>query len=260
MSIFKKIKKTLDFSCDVLDGVFVLHYGVTAFIFTIFAVVVSCNTKNEHVSCFKENDIPPKFLEAFCWMYSQFNGLETKSPVDKNSKAEQHKAFQDSNKIVFLCLIIAQVAFLAPKYFWMLMESGRLETLLSALNNNRNKKADNLKNLADAILNGATKNRNYFLNYLIAEHLNAINVTVSMMLLEIYLGAPSLGAEVDVIELADRDWALCWKLHCSNSKVTSQKFTKSVIHRYTSFGVMEHRDAMVMLPINMVYEKTYIFL
>ncbi|KAF8783146.1 Innexin inx2 like protein [Argiope bruennichi] len=260
-SLFKKMNKASEFS-DVItdDGVFMLHYGVTILILITFAFVVSCNTNNESVSCFKQDDIPSKFLDAFCRMRSHFNAFEKPAPIHENSEKEQTTIFQDSDDVLFFRLITGSIMFLAPKFFWKFDESGRLEALLSVLNNNRNKRADNLKNLADVILVDATKNKSYFINYLLAAILNAVNATASLILLEIYHGKPFTGTAVDVIELADRDWSLCWKIHCDNSKVTLQKFTKSVIYRHTLLGDVEQRDAIAMLPTNIIYEKIYIFL
>ncbi|GIY38658.1 hypothetical protein CEXT_200301 [Caerostris extrusa] len=46
-----------------------MNYGATAFLLILFSLLVSLHPKNESVSCFPKDDIPHKFLEAFCWMH-----------------------------------------------------------------------------------------------------------------------------------------------------------------------------------------------
>ncbi|GIX68761.1 hypothetical protein CEXT_611731 [Caerostris extrusa] len=64
------MRKSLKYFNVIIDNpVFVMHYGAIAFLLILFSLLVSLQPKNESVSCFPKDDIPPKFLEAFCWMH-----------------------------------------------------------------------------------------------------------------------------------------------------------------------------------------------
>ncbi|GBM58607.1 Innexin inx2 [Araneus ventricosus] len=267
-NLFQSVRKITQHSNVVIDnGIFSLHYGVTAFILVLFSILVLCHRPGETITCLQENVVPHKFLNAFCqlsptskWINVwQQENLEHGSVVyNEKYSANRHSYFQVDDEWFSLLLLFQTLLFIAPRYFWKFMESGRVEILVTLLYNNGNSREQNIKQLADIVLMSAKKNKKYLMSYFGAELINALNVSLCIIILGMFFDRPPRNA-VDVIEFADIDWSPCWKGFCSVGH-NFPKLTQCTINRYTSSGYVLSQQAAMILPTDILYQKMNTFL
>ncbi|GBM74434.1 hypothetical protein AVEN_51351-1 [Araneus ventricosus] len=206
LSTLKKVTKIIDCFCVVMLVVVMLRYRVS------FVSIRDAFIPNGNASSTSS-------LDAFPWNSSHFKGSDALSPEDKNAIKELANILKRVKlRLVTELLIILALTF---GYSCEREEYRKLESILSVLNNRGNSMADNLSCFANTILSRAT--RSHFIDHLFMGTLNAISVTMCMMLIEI--SYDRIFTAADDIE-----------------------FIESICHCHTSFRVVEPRKIMLKLP------------
>ncbi|GIY15703.1 innexin inx2 [Caerostris darwini] len=260
------MRKSVKYFNVIIDNpVFVMHYGATAFLLILFSLLVSLHPKNESVSCFPKDDIPPKFLEAFCWMhpiYAKDNStLKTDSGINSPMpRFAQKQIWYDDDAWISLLFLLLASAFCMPRFFWKYKESGKVQELLSLLRDTSRSSQENIMQMTDNILQDPDPNESYFVHYFIAEIFNAMISTLGIVLVKMFLDGESFPQRAEVFEFVNKDWSLCWMSHCKSTSNILEKLNKCIVHRFTSSGNVESLEAIIVLPTSMIHEKIYIFL
>ncbi|GBM20541.1 hypothetical protein AVEN_261672-1 [Araneus ventricosus] len=168
---------------------------------------------------FNGNASSTSSLDAFAWNSSHFKGPDAPSPEEKSATEDLAK---NLNTVVMRFDTEVSILFaLTVGYIYESMKYKIVDTMLSVLNNRGNSMVDNLSCVVNTILSGAT--RSHFIDDLFMGTLNAITVTMCVMLTE--MRSDQIFTAVDDIE-----------------------FIETIDHRYTSSGVAECRKITLKSP------------
>ncbi|GFQ72678.1 innexin inx2 [Trichonephila clavata] len=270
MDVFAGLKNFFRPSTGIIDNLaFKLHYKVTvALLIGASILVTSRQYFGDPIDCISRDDIPPRLLDTFCWIHTTFSlpqswekkiGDEVPYPgVDKYTPGEK-RVYHAYYQWVCFVLFLQALLFYLPRYFWKVMEGGRVKNLILNLNSpilSDEAKATNRKILVDYLLRNLNYHDLYFVWLAVSELMNFINVVGQIYLVDAFLGGEFTTYGTEVLKFTNWDSAIRYDPMVK----VFPRLTKCTFHRYGSSGDVQRHDAMCILPINIINEKIYIFM
>ncbi|XP_044759900.1 innexin inx2-like [Coccinella septempunctata] len=277
LNSFKSLIKYEQVNID--NNVFKLHYRFTVVLLVIFsALLTSKEYFGEPISCDTDDQDRKQLIDMFCWIHgtyiinkgrksdilpgifniydSTFNDLKNHTKkimgeltLEKNDQIIWQKYYQ------WVCIIFGLQAllFYLPRYIWKHWEGGRMELLVQDLcgplvppewNQATREK------LLDYLMNNNNGHTLYALHYSFCEGLNLVNVVLQIKLMDWFLaGQFSLYgltfASVNNLSPMDRVFP---------------KLAKCMYYRFGPSSTIENRDALCVLPLNILNEKLFLII
>nr|CAH8699592.1 Innexin 4 [Procambarus virginalis]DAZ89883.1 TPA_exp: innexin4 [Procambarus virginalis] len=248
------------YSRTLVDSqVFRLHYHwTTAFLFISCALVVASDYIGDAIQCMVGQEDAPKPITTYCWISSTFTinstgqvmGFGTYNP--KFHQRRFHAYYQWVPVVLFLqgCL------FYLPHLIWKNWEGKQVDLLLQDLNKSlfdedaAKKKVNIIKYLKDSW----GLNMRYSVLYFVCEVLNLVNVVGQMFLMNLFLGGFFMKYGIKVISFLTSDDT---KRNDALME-TFPRMTKCIFHLFGASGEIEKKDALCVLPQNIINEKIYL--
>jgi hypothetical protein len=246
------------------NAVFRLHYKVTTIILFAFTFVITCKQYvGDPIQC-----IPDKtsthVMDTFCWVMSTYTlphrqgGGESHPGVSSYTEGDEVKYHKYYQWVCFV-LFIQGILFYTPRYLWKTWEGGRIKMLAGNLNVSivsEDYKTDQKKNVLDYFATHLNTHNSYAIRFFICEALNLMNVVGQIYLLDYFLDGEFTSYGLDVIRFAEMD---------PDERVDPMsrifpRVTKCTFHKYGHSGSLEIHDVLCILPLNVVNEKTFVFL
>lgn len=270
-AFFESLQNVIKLNKTCIDNeVFRLHYKVTMIILVAASLLVTGKEYfGDPIDCIQvSEEVRIEFLDTYCWIHSTFTlpsaqgktiGIEVPHPgVDKwtpNEERVYHKYYQ----WVCFALFFQGLAFYFPRYLWKLWEGGRVKNIIQNLTNpvlTENEKRNQISLLNKYLLLCLKSNNVYFVEFIICECLNLINLVLQIYFMDQFLGGEFSTYGWDVLKHTEQS-------HETRTDPMIRVFprmTKCTFHFFGSSGDLQRHDSLCILPLNIINEKIYIFL
>ncbi|KAK0168514.1 hypothetical protein PV327_002305 [Microctonus hyperodae] len=270
--LFEPIKCLLNRECVQIDNiVFRLHSRATVLILLICSILITAKQYiGEPISCITDSSIDKEPMNAYCWIYSTFTvsrhlrgtpGRDVASPgvgqALEDDEIYHHRYYQ------WVCFVLGlqAVLFYTPRALWGVWERGTIALLSRDLASPFYRDIwcpERKEQLVDYFSYTYLHTHNiYALSYFFCEILNFINTIGQIYLLDVFLegqfteygpAVATFAAEIKPFDRIDPMARLF------------PKVTKCTLHTFGTAGSLQTFDAMCVMPLNVVNEKTFVFI
>ncbi|KAF5284400.1 hypothetical protein FQA39_LY17075 [Lamprigera yunnana] len=271
LNSFKSLIKLEKIHTD--NNVFKLHYRFTVIMLIVFSILITSKQYfGDPINCDVQDD-RKNVIDTYCWIFGTFRVKKSQPDIwpglgnyhsgkfANNAWKEIMNAGELDDIIIsqkyyqWVCIVLCFQAllFYIPRYLWKTWEGGRLRLLVKDLGSplissswNRESK----ERLISYILAGRYSHNMYCFRFTLCEILNFINVVGQITLMNWFLNYQFSSYGISLIT--------------TNAFETMNrvfpKLTKCTYGKFGPSGSVETRDALCILPINVVNEKLFIFL
>ena len=268
---FDSLKNVLRADKTKIDNeVFRLHYKVTFLILVTASLLVTGREYfGDSISC-----IPPgeeymqKIVDTYCWIHATFTlpdaigkrvGSEVAHPGVEKYTPDRVRVHHKYYQWVCFVLFFQAVCFYFPRYLWKIWESGKMKHMTQSLDlpimspDDRRIQIDQLANYLSCTFKS---NDMYFVQYVVCEVLNFVNVIMQIFLIDVFLGGAFSSFGLDVLRHSEMNP----EERTDPMIRIFPRMTKCNFHFYGSSGDVQKYDTLCILPLNVINEKIYIFL
>jgi len=270
--VFGELQKFLKFDSFKIDNnIFRLHYKATVLVMACASLLATTGQYiGDPIDCIVDG-IPGGMMDTYCWIHSTFSvparwvgkqgvdmphpGVSPTADLENGQERKYHKWYQWVAFFLFLEVLL----FYMPRYLWKNSENGKVAMLIGGLKDPL-LGDDGKKGQIDEIVKYFRMHRGthsmYALRFFACELLNFVNVIGQIYFIDFFLGGTFLTYGTDVfnytgLEHEDRPDPLA---------VVFPKVTKCTFHKYGPSGTVEKKDGLCVLPVNIINEKTFIFI
>ncbi|KAL3191565.1 hypothetical protein MRX96_059664 [Rhipicephalus microplus] len=250
-----------------IDGnVFRLHTGATVALLMSFSILL---TAKEYVGTPIDCHCPtlPKgVVDSFCWVESTFslrelfnasyNGTIVYPGVGHGRGERKYHTYYQ-----WTCfLMFAQaLCFYAPSWLWKAWEGGKVPAIVTSLDIRSavtQDRAELRSQMVDFLVVNMNRNRCYLVKYFLCELLSLVNVVAQTFLTDYVLGGEFLTYGWDLVRWHRGEG----REFVSPAVVAFPRITMCTFLKYGQSGTIENREAICVLPLNIVNEKLFAFL
>ncbi|KAF5280034.1 hypothetical protein FQR65_LT03289 [Abscondita terminalis] len=272
LNSFKSLIKLEKIHTD--NNVFKLHYRFTVIMLIVFSILITSKQYfGDPINCDVEDD-HKNVINTYCWIFGTFRlkdslsdniwpglGNYASRKFSNNPWKEIMKANDLDDVIIsqkyyqWVCIVLCFQAllFYIPRYLWKTWEGGRLRLLVKDLGSpliSSSWNKDCKERLIRYILAGKYSHNLYCFRFTVCELLNLINVIGQIILMDWFLN----------YQFSDYGISLATTSAFETMNRVFPKLTKCTYGKFGPSGSVESRDALCVLPINVVNEKLFIFL
>ena len=276
----KNIPKSKEISID--NVVFKLHYKWTVFFLLVSTTLIILQEYfGNNIECIADIGVSIKVINTFCFSKTTFSVTKHYNKLDVQNKVVPHPGigpYTEEDTIIHhayyqwvpFFLFLQSVMFYIPHYTWKHMEGGRLRALLVDLkytplsgeedikvNNqcipSKKKKIARLQIIENHFLERLHINRTWAVGLVFCEILNAINLSLQIFILNLFLGGNFINLGIRVI---NSDFSK----ESDPLEFVFPKVTKCTFHKYGPSGSIQNHDALCVMSLNVVNETIYTFL
>ncbi|EZA59866.1 innexin inx1 [Ooceraea biroi] len=249
--------------------VFRLHNNfTTALLFTCSMVITATQYVGNPISCIVQG-LPTHVINTYCWITSTFTmpdafnrqiGTEVAHPGVANdfgdvNARKYHTYYQ---WVCFVLFFQALVCYL-PRYLWNCWEGNLVQTLVNGMNHGMDQQETITKKkhvLMDYLMRHIRRHNSYVYRYFACEVFCLINIFGQMYLMNRFFGGQFISYGVRVLQFSD----LPQEERIDPMVYIFPRVTKCIFHKYGPSGTIQQHDSLCILPLNIVNEKTYIFI
>jgi len=251
------------------NAVFRLHnVFTTVLLLTCSLVITATQYVGNPISCIV-NGIPTHVVNTFCWISSTFTmpdafkrqvGLEVAHPgVSNDFNDESAKKYYTYYQWVCFVLFFQAVACYTPKFLWDSFEGGLLRTIVMGLRLGicpQEEKCAKKEILINYFISHLKRHKLYVVRYFACEFLCLINILVQMYLMNKFFDGEFLSYGWQVLNFSE----IPQEKRIDPMVYVFPRVTKCIFHKYGASGSIQKHDSLCILPLNIVNEKTYIFI
>lgn len=253
------------------NAVFRLHNVFTTVLLLICSMVITATQYvGKPIQCIVSG-IPTHVVNTFCWITSTFTmpdafrreyevGKHVAHPgVANDYDDENAKKYYTYYQWVCFVLFFQALMCYTPKFLWDAFEGGLLRTIVMGLNEGmcdpgeKDKKKDVL---IGYLMRHAKSHKLYALRYWACELLCLANIVLQLWMMDSFFNGEFFSYGLRVMGYSEspqeerRDPMI----------YIFPRVTKCTFHKYGASGGIQKHDSLCVLPLNIVNEKTYIFL
>jgi hypothetical protein len=272
LGLFKQVSGFLKLDSVWIDNsIFRLHYKATVLVFvTASLLVTSRQYFGDPIDCIMD-DISGAIIDTYCWIHSTFTipgrysgelgkdiphpGISPLAEVPEGTEVKYHKYYQ----WVCFFLFLEAAFFYMPRYIWKTSEGGKIKMLVQDLQEpmlSSDTKQDQITLIVKYFRLHRGTHSLYALRFFLCEVLNFVNVIFQMYFIDFFLGGEFSSYGSDVLAYTEMEGDV---REDPMSKVFP-KVTKCTFHKYGPSGTIEKRDALCVLPLNIINEKIFVFI
>uniref|UniRef100_A0A182XA18 Innexin n=1 Tax=Anopheles quadriannulatus TaxID=34691 RepID=A0A182XA18_ANOQN len=249
--------------------VFRLHNTfTTALLLACSLIITATQYVGNPISCIV-GGVPAHVVNTFCWISSTFTmpdafrrqvGREVAHPgISNDFDDEDAKKYYTYYQWVCFVLFFQAIACYTPKFIWDAVEGGLMRMIVMGLNRGACKEQEKCAKkqiLLDYLLTHLKRHKIYALRYWICEGLCFVNIIVQLWLMNRFFNGEFLSYGWDVLNYSDQPQ----EQRADPMVYVFPRVTKCNFYKYGASGSIQKHDAMCILPLNIVNEKTYIFI
>jgi len=270
--VFGELQKFLKFDNFKIDNnIFRLHYKATVLVMACASLLATTGQYiGDPIDCIVDG-IPGGMMDTYCWIHSTFSvpsrwagkqgvdmphpGVSPTADLENGQERKYHKWYQWVAFFLFLEVML----FYLPRYFWKSSENGKVAMLVGNLKDpmlDAGGKESQINEIVKYFRMHRGTHSMYAMRFFACELLNFINVIGQIYFIDFFLNGEFLTYGTDVfnytgLEHEDRPDPLA---------VVFPKVTKCTFHKYGPSGTVEKKDGLCVLPVNIINEKTFIFI
>nr|XP_019532564.1 innexin inx1 isoform X2 [Aedes albopictus] len=215
------------------SAVFRLHNSfTTALLLACSLIITATQYVGQPISCIV-NGIPTHVVNTFCWISSTFTMPD----------AYKREA----------------VACYVPKFLWDATEGGLMRSIVMGLNIGicrEDEKCAKKQALIEYVLKRLRRHKLYVLRYFACEALCFVNIIVQLWMMNRFFDGEFYAYGWKVLKFSEvpQDQRLDPMVY------VFPRVTKCIFYKYGASGTIQKHDSLCILPLNIVNEKTYIFI
>ncbi|CAL8077216.1 unnamed protein product [Orchesella dallaii] len=252
------------------NSIFRIHSTFTTVLLITFSMIVTWSQfVGQPIKCFTGNSgVPVNVLNTYCWIMTTylmpdgFNGPSSfvASPGVVNDRSDElaKKYYTYYQWVCFVLFFQAMFCYF-PKWLWQVWEDGLMNKLVCGLNIGVCEKADKDKNkgiLLDYLVRHRNRHNVYAFRFWFCEALCCANIFLQMYFMNWFFNGDFITYGLRVLSLSDLDQ----EDRYDHMVYVFPSVTKCLFRKFGPSGSIEQHDAMCILPLNIVNEKTYIFI
>uniref|UniRef100_A0A1A9WPJ9 Innexin n=1 Tax=Glossina brevipalpis TaxID=37001 RepID=A0A1A9WPJ9_9MUSC len=263
----KSYLKWQDIQTD--STIFRLHNSFTTVLLLTCSLIITATQYVGHpISCIV-NGIPTHVVNTFCWIHSTFTmpdafrrqvGREVAHPgVANDFNEEDAKKYYTYYQWVCFVLFFQAIACYTPKFLWDKFEGGLMRMIVMGLNITictTEEKYAKKEALLDYLSKHIKRHKMYALRYWACEVLCFVNITVQMYVMNRFFDGEFISYGTRIMQLSD----VPQEQRFDPMVYVFPRVTKCIFHKYGSSGSLQKHDSLCILPLNIVNEKTYVFI
>ncbi|KAK4874952.1 hypothetical protein RN001_014312 [Aquatica leii] len=240
----------------------------------VFSILITSKQYfGDPINCDVKDD-RKNVIDTYCWIFGTFRiknsisediwpglGNYPNQRFSNNAWKEIMKVSELDDVIIsqkyyqWVCIVLCFQAllFYIPRYLWKTWEGGRLRLLVKDLGSPLVSSSWNKHykdGLISYILAGKYSHNLYSFRFMLCEFLNLINVIGQILLMDWFLN----------YQFSNYGISLTTTSAFETMNRVFPKLTKCTYGKFGPSGSVETRDALCILPINVVNEKLFIFL
>ncbi|XP_045467611.1 innexin inx1 [Harmonia axyridis] len=250
-------------------AIFRLHnLFTTALLMGCSLIITATQYVGRPIQCIVQ-DRNPHVVNTFCWISSTFTmadafnrqiGSEVAAPGLSNDfdDVHAHKYYTYYQWVCF-ALFFQGLACYTPKFIWDKFEGGLMKTLVMGLNIGATpEKVRNARKeiVIEYLLEHLKKHRFYAIRYWCCECLCLVNIIVQLYLMNKFFDGEFLSYGLRVMNYSNE----AQEERVDPMVYIFPRLTKCNFYKYGPSGSIQKLDSLCVLPLNIVNEKTYIFL
>ncbi|XP_058805068.1 innexin inx1 [Phymastichus coffea] len=269
--LLKELKgfvKHQDISTDSM--VFRMHNHFTTALLATCSLIITANQfVGNPISCIVPSALPIQPINTYCWITSTFTmpdafnrqiGVEVAHPGVANDfgDVEARKYYTYYQWVCFVLFFQAMACYL-PHWLWGIWEGGLIKTLVMGLNNSLDTEESVTKKknvIMDYLISHIRTHNMYAYRYFACEAICLLNILVQLYAMNKFFDGEFLTYGLRVINLPDTPQ----EERVDPMVYIFPRVTKCIFHKYGSSGSIQKHDSLCLLPLNIVNEKTYIFI
>lgn len=251
------------------NAVFRLHnIFTTVLLLTCSLIITATQYVGNPISCIV-NGIPAHVVNTFCWISSTFTmpdafrrqvGREVAHPgVANDFDDEDAKKYYTYYQWVCFVLFFQAAACYIPKFLWDAFEGGLLRTIVMGLNLaicSEEEKCAKRNAILDYLLKHIKRHKLYAIRYWACEVLCLVNIIVQLYLMNKFFDGEFMSYGLRVMQFSE----VPQEQRMDPMVYVFPRVTKCIFHKYGASGSIQKHDSLCILPLNIVNEKTYIFI
>lgn len=251
------------------NAVFRLHnVFTTVLLLTSSLIITATQYVGSPISCIV-NGIPTHVVNTFCWISSTFTmpdafnrqiGIDVAHPgIANDFNDESAKKYYTYYQWVCFVLFFQAAACYTPKFLWDAFEGGLLRTLVMGLNLGicgEQEKVAKKQAILSYLTTHIKRHKLYVIRYWVCELLCVVNIVVQMFLMNRFFDGEFMSYGLRVMHFAETPQ----EQRMDPMVYVFPRMTKCVFHKYGASGSIQKHDSLCILPLNIVNEKTYIFI
>lgn len=249
--------------------VFRMHNLFTTALLMACSLIITANQfVGNPIQCIVDG-VPTHVVNTYCWISSTFTmpdafkrqvGKEVAHPGLANdfSDTDAQKFYTYYQWVCFV-LFFQAIACYTPKVIWDSFESGLMRMLVMGLNigvcpdKEKNAKKEVI---LDYLMKHVKRHNLYALRYWGCECLCLINIIVQMYCMNKFFDGEFLNYGLRVMNYSEQ----AQEDRVDPMVYVFPRVTKCIFHKYGPSGSIQKHDSICILPLNIVNEKTYIFI
>ncbi|KYN30555.1 Innexin inx1 [Trachymyrmex septentrionalis] len=254
----------------ITDSVlFRLHnHFTTVLLFTCSLLVTATQYVGNPISCIVQG-LPTNPINTYCWITSTFTmpdafnrqvGSEVAHPGVANDfgDVEARKYYTYYQWVCFVLFFQAILCYV-PQWLWGFWEGGLMQALVMGMNCGMDTKDNITKKksiLMDYLMMHIRNHNTYVYRYFACEVLCLVNIIGQLYLMNRFFDGEFLSYGLRVLQFSDTPQ----EERIDPMVYVFPRVTKCIFHKYGASGTIQQHDSLCILPLNIVNEKTYIFI
>ncbi|XP_055644137.1 innexin inx1 isoform X2 [Toxorhynchites rutilus septentrionalis] len=249
--------------------IFRLHNSfTTALLLACSLVITATQYVGQPISCIV-NGIPTHVVNTYCWISSTFTmpdafrreqGREVAHPgIANDFNDEDAKKYYTYYQWVCFVLFFQAAACYLPKVLWEASEGGVMRTTVMGLNHGicrEDEKCAKKNALMEYFLKRLRRHKLYVLRYFACEALCLVNIIVQLWMMNKFFEGEFYSYGWRVMNFSDQPQ----EQRIDPMVYVFPRVTKCIFHKFGASGTIQKHDSLCILPLNIVNEKTYIFI
>ncbi|XP_022919626.1 innexin inx1 [Onthophagus taurus] len=250
-------------------ALFRLHNQFTSvLLFGCSLIITASQYVGQPIQCLVDG-LPKHVVNTYCWIQSTFTmpeafrreiGKEVAHPgIANDFGAVEERKYYTYYQWVCFVLFFQGIACYLPHIIWKMGEGQLMRTLVMGMNLGicyPEEKHAKKKIVLEYLMSHIKRHNLYVIRYWICEALCLVNIIVQMYLMNKFFGGEFLSYGWKVMDFSDSPQ----ENRVDPMVYVFPRVTKCLFHKYGATGTIQTHDSMCILPLNIVNEKTYIFI
>ncbi|KAG7209562.1 hypothetical protein KM043_015639 [Ampulex compressa] len=249
--------------------VFRMHNHFTAvLLFTCSVIITATQYVGNPISCIVKG-LPVDAINTYCWITSTFTmpdafnrqvGLEVAHPGVSNDFGDVNaRKYYTYYQWVCFVLFFQAILCYIPQWLWNCWEGGLMNALVMGMNHGLDQEENITKKknvLMNYLISHIKSHNMYVYRYFVCEALCLVNIIGQLYLMNRFFDGEFLSYGLRVLQFSDAPQ----EERVDPMVYVFPRVTKCIFHKYGASGTIQKHDSLCILPLNIVNEKTYIFI
>ncbi|XP_043274667.1 innexin inx1 [Venturia canescens] len=239
----------------------------TVLLLTCSLIITATQYVGNPISCIVQG-LPVHPINTYCWITSTFTmpdafnrqiGVEVAHPGVANDFGDvDARKYYTYYQWVCFALFFQAILCYVPQWLWNIWEGGLISTLVMGMNHGLDQEKISKKKtiLMDYLVSHIRNHNSYAYRYFVCEFLCLINIFLQLYLMNRFFDGEFLSYGLRVLQFSDAPQ----EERVDPMVYVFPRVTKCIFHKYGASGTIQQHDSLCILPLNIVNEKTYIFI